>query len=465
MQRIDYRVQSQDGTEIDAVLWAPTKERVAPDDGYQRGSDRDAYRDGLVQLVHGVAEHKERYVRFAEALATAGYHVCAHDLRGHGARAAADGRLGAMRPGERYALLDDIDAVRAEATRRIAGGSTGGGRAEGAGGVGPRSGGVPAARPAGEWSGGGNAAGSVEAGDTPADEGANPSGGIPFVLFGHSMGAALVRLWLCRRLAGDGGIAGSPGPGVTEVASGRDPSSGAGVRGSAGTAGDAEAAVAPDAATAPDGATTQAAADGLDAEVAQPAAVAPKAATAQAAADGPRGVVLSGPPSDVGAEVHIGRALAALVARVRGPDSPSRLLNGVAFGPYRRAVGDGRTPFDWLTRDFTEVDAYVADSCCGFRLTPGLFRELISAIHDAGARDCVGAMAQVPSLVVGGTDDPVTSRGRSIRKIEARLARRDSAEFRSVLYDGARHELLNETIREEVTADFLGWIRRVLPLR
>ena len=33
------------------------------------------------------------------------------------------------------------------------------------------------------------------------------------------------------------------------------------------------------------------------------------------------------------------------------------------------------------------------------------------------------------------------------------------------LYEGGRHELLNETNREEVQRDFLGWLERVIALR
>lgn len=39
---------------------------------------------GIVQLVHGMAEYKERYLPFMEALANAGYVCIIHDLRGHG---------------------------------------------------------------------------------------------------------------------------------------------------------------------------------------------------------------------------------------------------------------------------------------------------------------------------------------------------------------------------------------------
>jgi alpha-beta hydrolase superfamily lysophospholipase len=47
---------------------------------------------GVVQIAHGLAEHGERYARFAHALNAAGFQVHAVDHRGHGR--SADGRLG-----------------------------------------------------------------------------------------------------------------------------------------------------------------------------------------------------------------------------------------------------------------------------------------------------------------------------------------------------------------------------------
>src|SRR5205085_2061158 len=45
---------------------------------------------GVIQVNHGIAEHAARYGRFAEAMSDAGFHVYAHDHRGHGATTAPD---------------------------------------------------------------------------------------------------------------------------------------------------------------------------------------------------------------------------------------------------------------------------------------------------------------------------------------------------------------------------------------
>ena len=51
---------------------------------------------GVVQINHGLAEHAARYARFAAFLASRGFHVYAHDHRGHGLTRAPDSIPGAF---------------------------------------------------------------------------------------------------------------------------------------------------------------------------------------------------------------------------------------------------------------------------------------------------------------------------------------------------------------------------------
>jgi len=69
---------------------------------------------GVVQINHGLAEHSGRYARFALALAEAGFHVYAHDHRGHGATRAPDAPRGRFAlQGGVDKLLADVEAVHA----------------------------------------------------------------------------------------------------------------------------------------------------------------------------------------------------------------------------------------------------------------------------------------------------------------------------------------------------------------
>ncbi|TPL54619.1 alpha/beta hydrolase [Mesorhizobium sp. B2-4-6] len=66
----------------------------------------------VVQINHGLAEHAARYARFADFLGPRGFHVYAHDHRGHGATKAPDAPLGKFADGDGIAkVIADVDAV------------------------------------------------------------------------------------------------------------------------------------------------------------------------------------------------------------------------------------------------------------------------------------------------------------------------------------------------------------------
>lgn len=66
---------------------------------------------GILQLVHGMSEYKERYLPFMEYMAARGYVTIIHDHRGHGKSVRSKKELGYMYGGGAEALLKDIETV------------------------------------------------------------------------------------------------------------------------------------------------------------------------------------------------------------------------------------------------------------------------------------------------------------------------------------------------------------------
>lgn len=62
----------------------------------------------VVQVNHGLAEHAARYARFADFLGQRGFHVYAHDHRGHGGTKAPDAPIGrfAVEDGQAKVIAD-----------------------------------------------------------------------------------------------------------------------------------------------------------------------------------------------------------------------------------------------------------------------------------------------------------------------------------------------------------------------
>lgn len=118
-----------------------------------------------------------------------------------------------------------------------------------------------------------------------------------------------------------------------------------------------------------------------------------------------------------------------------------------------------RTGYEWLSRDEAEVDRYVADPLCGFDLpdatVPALFGPA-GMLADPAALATI--RSDLPLLVVSGSDDPLAGGGQLVEVLGQRYREAGLVDVTVRLYDGARHEILNEINRDEVTADVVAWL-------
>ena len=74
---------------------------------------------GIVQIAHGMCEHKERYVDFMKFLAGNGYITVIHDHRGHGESVRSPKDLGYMYEGGYKALVEDIHEITVETRKYV----------------------------------------------------------------------------------------------------------------------------------------------------------------------------------------------------------------------------------------------------------------------------------------------------------------------------------------------------------
>ena len=150
----------------------------------------------------------------------------------------------------------------------------------------------------------------------------------------------------------------------------------------------------------------------------------------------------------------------AKLACVGGADKkPSPALQTLMFGTYNQRVEHKRTPSDWLTRDNRIVDAYEADSACGFTATAGLYRDMLQGIAYVQEPKTLAAMKkQVPILFTAGAEDPVGAYGKGVEEAFKAFLAVGMEKVKLKLYPLCRHEILNEINRQQVYEDILGWI-------
>ena len=118
-----------------------------------------------------------------------------------------------------------------------------------------------------------------------------------------------------------------------------------------------------------------------------------------------------------------------------------------------------RTGYEWLSRDTAEVDAYVADPLCGFDLpdetVPALFG---AAATLADPQALSGIRSDLPILIASGSADPLAGGGQFVQTLAHRYREAGLKDVTVKVYDGARHEIFNETNRDAVTADVIAWL-------
>jgi alpha-beta hydrolase superfamily lysophospholipase len=165
-------------------------------------------------------------------------------------------------------------------------------------------------------------------------------------------------------------------------------------------------------------------------------------------------LVLSG---SAGANDDLGEMAAMIRGAVDGGlgDEPMPMLAAMNEG-----FEPTRTPYDWLSRDQAEVDAYLADPMCGDDAPPtyGFIAAMMDTAVAAMQPDAIARIpTRVPVLLVTGERDVASSDAANVRVLEARL-RAAGLDVDARYYADARHELLNEINRDEVTADIVSWL-------
>jgi alpha-beta hydrolase superfamily lysophospholipase len=121
-----------------------------------------------------------------------------------------------------------------------------------------------------------------------------------------------------------------------------------------------------------------------------------------------------------------------------------------------------RTPFDWLSRDKAIVDAYIADPLCGFNVNEPSYGSLFGvAARLANPTDIGRIRRDLPIYLFVGDLDPVNARLTWFQPLVDRYREAGLTDVSWHVYGGARHEVLNETNRAEVTANLQAWIDRV----
>jgi alpha-beta hydrolase superfamily lysophospholipase len=130
---------------------------------------------------------------------------------------------------------------------------------------------------------------------------------------------------------------------------------------------------------------------------------------------------------------------------------------------FNAAFAPARTDYDWLSRDEAIVDAYVADPACGFGIDAEATRGMFAGARRLADPAQVAAMrSDLPVYIAVGENDPVNGGLALLTPLTDRYQAAGLGDVTVRVYPGARHEILNETNRDEVIAELNAWLDRVV---
>lgn len=309
---------SADGaSQIRALVWWPAFCNPQAQD--KEKTDQEAKLRGIIQIVHGMVEHVERYDHFARYLTSKGYIVCAGDHIGHGKSVTSESELGILPTNGKEIMIADVHALRQH---------------------------VQASCPK----------------------------GLPYGIFGHSMGSFVTRAYISRH-----------GKGISAA-------------------------------------------------------------------------VICGTGQQPRLVSKVGNAIARSAAKVKGHHYRSKAIDSIGVGAYAKAVPNARTSVDWISSDPAVVDAYLADPLCGATFSVGGYATLTSLTDEIASPACAaGVPKALPCLFVSGAEDPVGNNGKGVRAAADQLQKAGVQTVEVKLYEGMRHEILNEKGKAQVYADVASW--------
>lgn len=178
---------------------------------------------------------------------------------------------------------------------------------------------------------------------------------------------------------------------------------------------------------------------------------------------GIQGAIIMGTGSQPAFMLRTGLMLTGIIKAFEGKKYRSPFMENMAFGAYTKRIPDQKTSLDWLSVREENVQAYIADEMCGCPFTLNGYQTLFGLIKGAQSRKNLQKMPkELPVFFVAGAEDPVGHYGRDVMQVAGLFRKLGMQNVNDKLYEGSRHEILNEEDRETVYGDIYQWTKKTI---
>ncbi len=153
----------------------------------------------------------------------------------------------------------------------------------------------------------------------------------------------------------------------------------------------------------------------------------------------------------------IGLLFAKFKRLINGEKYISKTVYNLAFGSYNKKF-EGISEFDWLSKDRELVKRYSKDKYCTFKFTLSAMIDLMYLLSNCNRKEWYENIKKdMPLLIISGKDDPVGDYGKGVTLVYEGL-KAQNADVNLKIYENCRHEIHNDSCKDEMFNDILNFI-------
>ncbi len=171
-------------------------------------------------------------------------------------------------------------------------------------------------------------------------------------------------------------------------------------------------------------------------------------------------LILSGSNGKPKLFTKAGLIVSKLQILFNGENKRSTLMDKLSFGGFNKSVKNSRTNFDWLCSNDSEVDKYIEDDYCGFIYPSHFYYDLINGLWDIHKVENMERVKElnIPIYIFSGDRDPVGYFGEGVKNLYEGYKKIGVKDLTYKIYKDGRHEMLNETNKDEVISNIIKWL-------
>ncbi len=155
-----------------------------------------------------------------------------------------------------------------------------------------------------------------------------------------------------------------------------------------------------------------------------------------------------------------GLLLCKIIKAFRGERAVSPFLENMAFGSYNKRFDDD-TKYEWLTKDREIIKKYAADKYCTFSFTVSAMGDLMTLLKLCNSKKCFDdTKNNLPILLIAGNMDPVGNYGKGVKEVYNNYKSSGKSDVTMFLYENCRHEIHNDSCKNQMTEDILKFIAK-----